>query len=331
MTADTPATPDPQTPSEEAWPDPTLEMLNSREFEAIWQTIKTWDINVPAAYGGYCGATGNHVRAILDALDRFAAQHSTGTPDINPPEIEDFIIGALTEAQHQRARWGESHDRSKSAENWYWLVGYLAGKALRASIQGDREKALHHTIRAAAALSQWHEAIKRAPVSGNARELAREILRPFNGQTLDENDISQDSAWSCLLEEIETHLGRTDQHSTATPVSGDARARSNVIYDAALVDGTRGRSKLMAEQDIASITPHIEQAIIAGIAAALHAERAEGRRAMREEEMRRLTRICINEAPADMTPTQAANWAMGMAYDEIRALADTPGEDGIDG
>ncbi len=59
-------------------------------------------------------------------------------PDINTPEIEDFIIGALTEAQHQRARWGESHDRSKSAENWYWLVGYLAGKALRASIQGDR-------------------------------------------------------------------------------------------------------------------------------------------------------------------------------------------------
>lgn len=50
------------------WPDPTPEMLNSPKFEAIWQCIKRWDINVPNAYTGYCGATGNHVRAILDAL-----------------------------------------------------------------------------------------------------------------------------------------------------------------------------------------------------------------------------------------------------------------------
>jgi hypothetical protein len=51
-----------------AWPDPTPEMLASPEFEAIWQCIKRWDINVPDAYSGYCGASGNHVRAILDAL-----------------------------------------------------------------------------------------------------------------------------------------------------------------------------------------------------------------------------------------------------------------------
>ena len=50
------------------WPDPTPEMLATPEFEKIWQCIKHWDINVPEAYYGYCGATGNHVRAILDAL-----------------------------------------------------------------------------------------------------------------------------------------------------------------------------------------------------------------------------------------------------------------------
>lgn len=50
------------------WLDPTPEMLASPEFEAVWQCIKLWDINVPGAYNGYCGATGNHVRAILDAL-----------------------------------------------------------------------------------------------------------------------------------------------------------------------------------------------------------------------------------------------------------------------
>ena len=50
------------------WPDPTEAMLETPEFNAVWNCIKSWDIAVPGAYGGYCGATGNHVRAILDAL-----------------------------------------------------------------------------------------------------------------------------------------------------------------------------------------------------------------------------------------------------------------------
>lgn len=43
-------------------------MLASAEFEAVWQCIKSWDVNVPDVYCGYMGCTGNHVRAILDAL-----------------------------------------------------------------------------------------------------------------------------------------------------------------------------------------------------------------------------------------------------------------------
>jgi hypothetical protein len=50
------------------WPDPTPEMLDDPRFHAIWNCIKSWDINVPDVYEGYCGASGNHVRAILDAL-----------------------------------------------------------------------------------------------------------------------------------------------------------------------------------------------------------------------------------------------------------------------
>lgn len=50
------------------WSDPTPEMLADPLFEAIWQCIKTWDINVPSAYSGYCGATGNHVRAVFDVV-----------------------------------------------------------------------------------------------------------------------------------------------------------------------------------------------------------------------------------------------------------------------
>ena len=52
-----------------SWPDPTPEMLEDPEFQAVWDAIKTWDISVPEVYGNlHSGATGNHVRRILDAL-----------------------------------------------------------------------------------------------------------------------------------------------------------------------------------------------------------------------------------------------------------------------
>lgn len=96
-----------------------------------------------------------------DAVAGLAAEVTRLQLLIDTPEIEDFFHGTKIEAAHQVERWGDAHDRSKSAENWYWLVGYLAGKALRATMDGNREKALHHTISTAAALFQWHKAIKR--------------------------------------------------------------------------------------------------------------------------------------------------------------------------
>ena len=41
---------------------------DSPVFNAIWNCIKTWDINVPGYYMGYMGATGNHVQMIYDAV-----------------------------------------------------------------------------------------------------------------------------------------------------------------------------------------------------------------------------------------------------------------------
>ena len=49
-------------------PNPTPADLEDATFNAIWNVIKTWDVNVPAYYGGYCGAHGSHVMLILDAL-----------------------------------------------------------------------------------------------------------------------------------------------------------------------------------------------------------------------------------------------------------------------
>ena len=48
--------------------DPTPEMHNDPLWNAIWNEIKTWDVNVPTEYGGYCSVTGNHVTAIYLAI-----------------------------------------------------------------------------------------------------------------------------------------------------------------------------------------------------------------------------------------------------------------------
>jgi hypothetical protein len=50
--------------------DATSEMPNDPLWAAIWDEIKTWDINVPTEYAGYCGATGNHVTAIYLAIKK---------------------------------------------------------------------------------------------------------------------------------------------------------------------------------------------------------------------------------------------------------------------
>lgn len=78
---------------------------------------------------------------------------------INTPEVLDFITATHNEALHQRDRWGSTHDEGKQASDWFWLVGYLAGKALNSSKAGDQNKYLHHIVTCAAALCNWHAAV----------------------------------------------------------------------------------------------------------------------------------------------------------------------------
>lgn len=79
---------------------------------------------------------------------------------LNTPEIEDFDKAVPLEAAHQVTRWGTHHDVGKAHEDWFWLVGYLAGKILRAAITGDLEKAKHHCISTSAALRNWHSHLR---------------------------------------------------------------------------------------------------------------------------------------------------------------------------
>lgn len=78
---------------------------------------------------------------------------------INTPELVDFPKAVHIEAVHQRERWGSEHDAGKQPEDWFWLIGYLAGKALQAAKADDTEKLKHHIVTTAAALNNWHAQI----------------------------------------------------------------------------------------------------------------------------------------------------------------------------
>jgi hypothetical protein len=73
---------------------------------------------------------------------------------LNTPHTADFLEAVRLEAAHQRERWAAAHDAGKSDADWFWLLGYLAGKAIRPDC--TPEKKLHHIITTAAACLNWH-------------------------------------------------------------------------------------------------------------------------------------------------------------------------------
>lgn len=99
-----------------------------------------------ALSGAFAAPLADHEREELEQLRAL----------VNSPELNDFAKGVVLEAVHQRLRWGNEHDAGKEPQDWFWLVGFLGGKALRAHIDGDLDKARHHTISSAAAFANWH-------------------------------------------------------------------------------------------------------------------------------------------------------------------------------
>ena len=97
---------------------------------------------------------------------------------LDVPELEDFAKGVLIEAQHQRQRWGDEHDEAKEPEEWFWTIGYLAGKGLRAQRDKDWEKFKHHLITGAALLANWHTRAKRAALAAADEEGRMARLSP---------------------------------------------------------------------------------------------------------------------------------------------------------
>jgi len=110
---------------------------------------------------------------------------------LNHPEVMDFLDGTRLEVAHQIQRWGTVHDRAKEPQDWFWLVGYLAGKALRAHGDGDVNKALHHTISSAAVLANWHTQIKLGQAgrfTPGASDLQKMIEETFGSSELGKSE-----------------------------------------------------------------------------------------------------------------------------------------------
>lgn len=94
-------------------------------------------------------------RALAEERERRARFESI----LNTPSLEPFAEAAVAESKHQIYRWGEQHDATKTAWDWFWLAGYLTSKAAHAALAEDWDKAKHHTITAAAMLANWHRHI----------------------------------------------------------------------------------------------------------------------------------------------------------------------------
>lgn len=107
------------------------------------------------------------------------------------PIVDDFWAGVRAEKEHQLKRWGTTHDRNKAPADWFWLVGYLAGKALASAIKGDKEKALHHCISSAAVLAHWHDALKADAASLKVEHDPSRALFPENPDPARSSDLER--------------------------------------------------------------------------------------------------------------------------------------------
>lgn len=98
--------------------------------------------------------------ALREQLGEASAERDRLSMLVNSPEIIDFGKAVQLEAAHQRERWGAAGDAGKTDADWFWLIGYLAGKALGTDVKDaeSRDKKLHRIITVAAAACNWHAA-----------------------------------------------------------------------------------------------------------------------------------------------------------------------------
>lgn len=112
-------------PARSPWPDPTPEQIKSDIFNRIWECIRTWDINVPEQYNGYSQATGNHVVAILNAIE---------------PVGDDELVAAIKLAMNEI--WWLAIQRKHDWKDVVWRANSSVGRAYDACAQALRSRGI---------------------------------------------------------------------------------------------------------------------------------------------------------------------------------------------
>lgn len=121
------------------------------------------------------------------AQEDWKAKYDALYATINTPHTDEWFEAVRLEAGFQIERWGTEHDAAKAPMDWFWLIGYLAGKALASQLKGDMSKAKHHTISSGAALLNWFRAMtgdtnSMRPGHAPSAEAAGDVATPSVGE-----------------------------------------------------------------------------------------------------------------------------------------------------
>ncbi|MFM0405249.1 hypothetical protein [Paraburkholderia dipogonis] len=136
-----------------------LESANARiaEFERILDALPKDSIE-----GGW---TARGISAYAKQLEARVAELNA---IIHTPESDEFLKGVSIEAEYQRQLHGiDATEARFDWHQWFWVTGYLLGKALAAckSGEGDGEKAKHHLVTSAALINNWHNTLTGRPAA----------------------------------------------------------------------------------------------------------------------------------------------------------------------
>jgi hypothetical protein len=123
--------------------------------DGSWKILSAW--HTPDGKGAQnadfaAAASPAAVLGLIEEIERLEALLDT-------PHTDEWFEGVRLEAGHQIGRWGSDHDAGKEPADWFWLIGYLAQKAMTAQMAGDEKKARHHTISTGAAMLNWFRAM----------------------------------------------------------------------------------------------------------------------------------------------------------------------------
>lgn len=94
-------------------PEPDEVMLESKDFQAVWQAIKSWDIAVPGYLNGnHTGAMGNHAAHIVRILNKVLGESGYAIYSLDPSRIKgtnEQAINTLIKLYNTRSELDTNH------------------------------------------------------------------------------------------------------------------------------------------------------------------------------------------------------------------------------